>query len=160
MDGLGQVRSRNEQCVATTHGCALALGHMEATGGFDARPYEEDPESNELASGAACEVGDQLLIDVDGDGAIERFSLSELVAGHEPVELPLVPGGSATCEPSFAAPVAAGDSLLRVGVLDLDGDGRPEVVYRRGDDLFVFGAPNSPARMELLGRATLTSAPK
>ncbi len=152
LDALGKVRSQDAQCLSTTGGCALAVGELDAAGGFDARPYEEDPDEEEWLRGAACEVGEDLLIDVDGDGATERFSLAELVAGQVPVELPLRQDGKTSCEPSFAGVFG---ELIRLGVIDLDRDGRLEVVYRRGEDVFLYGAPHSPARMELLARMKL-----
>lgn len=160
VDSLGNVRSTDEQCLHATQNCSLAVGLLEPAGGFDARPYEEDPEAAELAKSAACEIGQNLAVDVDGDGTAERFSLSEILAGRSPVELPLQDEGGRTCESSFASPIADAEDLVRVGVLDLDGDGRPEVVYRNASEFLVYGAPNSPARMELLGRAKLTSSPK
>jgi hypothetical protein len=160
VDSLGKVRSQNAECWRTTRGCSLAVGMLEAAGGFKARPYEEDPEAVVLVKGAACEIGENLIVDVDGDGRAERFSLSEIMAGRSPVELPLQDEGGRTCEMSFAGAVSEESTIVRVGVLDLDGDGRPEIVYRNATELLLYGAPNSPARMELLGRATLTSSPK
>lgn len=160
VDSLGKVSSSNAECVRATRGCSLAVGVLEAAGGFRARPYEEDPEAAILAQGAACEIGQNLVVDVDGDGKAERFSLSEMFAGRAPVELPLQDEGGRTCESTFAASLESDFDISRVGVLDLDGDGRSEVVYRQANELLVYGAPNSPARMELLGRATLTSTPQ
>lgn len=158
-DSLGK-STQDAECVQATQGCSLAVGMLEPAGGFNSRPYEEDPEAAVLAAGAACEIGENLILDVDGDGTAERFSLSEIFAGRAPVELPLKDEGGRTCETSFASPVEGDGDIVRVGVLDLDDDGRPEVLYRQGSELLVYGAPNSPARMELLGRATLTSSPK
>ncbi len=161
LDSLGKVRETDSTCQAATGGCALAVGMLEPAGGFSARPYDEDPEAVSFRVGGACEVGGNLVVDVDGDSRGERFSLSEVLASRVPVELPLQDEGGRVCEPSFAAMVGEGEpALLRIGVLDLDEYGRPEVLYRLGDEFLVFGAPNSPARMELVGRATLTSAPQ
>lgn len=160
VDSLGRVTARDERCVQTTRECSLAVGLLEDAGGFEARPYEEDPKLGKTSPGVACEIGNDLVLDVDGDGAPERFDLGGLVSSHVPVELPLVEDGGRVCERSYASMEIAGSALWRAGVIDLDGDGRPEVLYRRGSELFVYGAPNSPGRMELQGRATLTSAPK
>ncbi len=160
VDSLGKVRSRDEACVRVTGECSLAIGTLEDSGGFRARPYEEDPEADDLVTGTACEIGNHLVVDVDGDGTGERFSLKQLIAGNAPVELPLLDEGGRTCEAKYAAMAVDETELVRLGVIDLDGDGRPEVIYRIGTELFVYGAPHSPARMELLGRATLTSTPK
>lgn len=160
VDSLGKVTSQDAGCQRTTLGCSLAVGMLEAAGGFNARPYEEDPEAAVLTASAACEIGSNLIVDVDADGKAERFSLSEILAGRAPVELPLKDEGGRTCEMGFAGSLSEADGIVRVGVLDLDGDGRPEVVYRTKNELLIYGAPNSPARMELLGRATLTSSPE
>ncbi|MCP4444131.1 MAG: VCBS repeat-containing protein [Myxococcales bacterium] len=160
VDSLGKIRSRDEHCVQTSHNCSLAVAPLEAAGGFQARPYEEDPDTLVLSTGVACEIGKHLVVDVDGDGTAERFSLEQLIAGKNPVELPFLEEGGRTCEMHYASVSTSLGGLTRVGVLDFDEDGRPEVVYRRGTELFVYGAPHSPARMELLGRATLTSAPE
>ncbi len=152
LDALGKVRSQDEQCLSNMSGCALAVGELEQASGFGAPPYEEDPDEQVWTRGKACEIGDDLLVDVDGDGAVERFSLSELVAGRVPVELPLQRSAEGHCDPSFAGVSGA---LIRLGVIDLDRDGRVEVLYRRGQEVFLYGAPHSPARMELLGRAKL-----
>ncbi len=160
IDALGKVASTSATCEAETHGCALAVGPIEASSGFSSRPYDEDPERQPPAASGACEVGGNLVVDVDDDGAAERFDLSELFAGRSAVELPLVKEGSRVCEATFSALVDADAALYRVAVLDFDDDGRPEIAYRLGEEILIYGAPNSPARMELLGRASLTPAPK
>lgn len=148
-------------CLAFTHGCGAALGGLEAAGGFQARPYEEDPDALRLFAGAACESKDVLSLDTDGDGQLERFSISDLRSrGPAPVELPLAKSSAEPCSSSFAAPVKGHADLVRMAVLDVDGDGRLEVLYRRNDHEFLlYGAPTNPARLELLGRQTLTVAP-
>ncbi len=154
---FGESAEEDQACVRATEGCALAIGELEAAGGFQSRPYEEDPDTESHASGAACERDEVLVVDMDGDHVAEHFSLSSLddaqVAGSE---LAYLPQASASCEASFAAPGASASSLARMAVIDLDGDGRPEILFRRGDEFLLFGAPNNPARLELLQRAQLT----
>jgi hypothetical protein len=76
-----------------------------------------------------CVAGKNVVIDVDGDGRPEAFDLDTL--GRFPEE---VVGAAAPrpCDPRFA--FAAGHDLDILGVADLDGDGRTEIVVsRRGD---------------------------
>jgi hypothetical protein len=148
-------------CRALSEGCALALGELEHAGGFEARPYEEDPERLDLFRGKACESGDVLRLDTDGDGKVELFSIADLrTPGVSPVELPMSVESAPTCVPSFAAAVPDHPDLVRMAVLDVDGDGRSEILYRRnGNEFLLYGAPSSPARLELLGRQLLTPSP-
>ena len=141
-------------CLAQTQGCGLAIGSLESAGGFEARPYEEDPEAMALAPGGACETDEVLVVDVDGDGQPEHFALADLQSqGEPPVELPLATTEQRLCQENFTAAVSGAGQLHRVAVIDVDGDGRLEILYRRALQEFVlYGAPNSPARMELLGR--------
>jgi hypothetical protein len=148
-------------CRSLSDGCSMALGELEAAGGFHSRPYEEDPERLELFRSGACEENDVLLLDTDGDGKAERFSIVDLKGtGSAPVELPLSPIEGTSCEPTFAGAVVGHSDLVRMAVLDVDGDGRIEVLYRRNSNEFLlYGAPSSPARLELLGRQSLTPTP-
>ena len=145
-------------CQSITAGCALALGELEPASGFNARPYDEDPARLDLLQSKGCEAGDFLLLDTDGDGKAEHFSTADLRGdGAAPAELPLADGSTATCEPNYAAAVIAHTDLVRMAVLDVDGDGRAEVLYRRNsNELLLYGAPSSPARLELLGQQKLT----
>ncbi len=149
-------------CRALSAGCGLALGELEAAGGFHSRPYEEDPERLNLFRGAACEGADILHLDTDGDGKAELFSIADLRRpGAPPAELPLAMEAAESCSPNFAASVPNHPDLVRIAVLDVDGDGRSEVLYRRNSSEFLlYGAPASPARLELLGRQSLSPSPK
>lgn len=159
---VGEPGADDPVCLSQTHGCALAIGPMEAAGGFESRPYEEDPDRQEIAVASACEAESVLVMDTDLDGKPERFNISDLQTETDaPVELALAPTSSAQCLPNFAAPSSALGDLVRLAVIDVDGDGRPEVLYRRGaGEFLLYGAPSNPARLELLGRALLTSSPQ
>ena len=150
----------DEICVRELAGCALAIGDLEPPGGFQSRPYEEDPDTRIYVAGAACEVGDELVVDMDGDGESEHFSIAGLRSAQDaPSELGYLGDSEASCRADFAQPVADG-ALTRVATIDLNGDGRPELMYRRGSEFLLYGAPNNPARLELLARRFLTSAPQ
>lgn len=151
--------SEDPTCLRETAGCAIAIGAMEPAGGFQASPYEEDPEVSLYPSAAACEAADELVIDMDGDGVGEHFSIAQLIGGAEaPVELPYLAASTVRCTESFADALDA-TGMTRIAVLDVDGDTRPEVLYRRNTSEFLlYGAPNNPARLELLARRVLTSA--
>jgi hypothetical protein len=163
-DSAGKRGDEDPLCLAISRGCAPALGALEAAGGFKSRPYEEDPEQLDLFRGAACEADDLLTIDLDGDGQAEHFSIADLRSPEAPVELPLADKPAKDCatsaSASFAASVRGHADLVRMAVLDVDGDGRLELLYRRNDNEFLlYGAPTSPARLELLGRQGITKAP-
>lgn len=146
-------------CLRETAGCAIAIGAIEPAGGFRARPYEEDPEVKLYPSAAACEAADELVIDMDGDGLAEHFSIAQLIGAQEaPAELPYLAASTASCTVNFAQALL-GNSVTRVAVLDVDGDSRPEVLYRRnGTEFLLYGAPNNPARLELLARRVIAPA--
>lgn len=154
-------------CVAATGGCGLAVGLVDDRG-----PAE--PDTARPAVGVACRAGDALLVDVDGDGAAEAFPLAAFV---DPVRAPAAevsaaPVVGAACDPAeptlgitVRPPADAGQPddpryhvvLDLLGVLDLDGEGRHELVlafrYPEGRTIAVYAAPQLPGRMELVGEA-------
>lgn len=151
---VGQSAKPIPVCQAITAGCGLAVGPMEDVGGFASRPYDEAPEHDEIRLGAACIVDETLVFDTDGDGKVERFGAAGLLNNVEaPSELSQTTESSITCAGSFAGVVAGHDALVRIAAGDFDGDGRYELVLRRGkDDYLLYSAPNSPARLELQGQ--------
>jgi hypothetical protein len=104
------------RCLRARGQCALAVASL----GEDGRA-----EPPRLATGGACLEGDSLAVDVDGDGQREVFDARALDA--LPDELPLVARTSA-CTPSF---VATWPGLVLLGVVDVDGDARQEIVVGR-----------------------------
>lgn len=156
----------DELCVQTRRGCGLAAATLGAPGGM-----LDDGDPAAIAVGGACRAGADLAIDVDADGTAERFPLAsfldEVRAPAE--EVTAVAAAPATCTPVFAlaglpmvvdAPGDVPDPRLRVeldvlGVLDVDGDGRHEVViglrYAERRSVAVYSAVTSAARLELVG---------
>jgi hypothetical protein len=143
-------------CKAVLDGCGLAVGGVGPAAADD--PVEVKP-------GAACVQGNALVVDIDGDGALEAFALADFLDARrgpaEEVVAGSAPGGA--CSPRFAQRgiVPAGDpgewrGLDLVGVLDVDHDGRQEIVlqlnYDEGDRKWaVYTASQMAARLTLVG---------
>lgn len=165
----GQVATRIEEpkCQAATSGCGLAVGDIT-------RP-DEPPDVAPFATGGACLSGDQLAVDIDGDGRVESFPLSGLLDGiRGPAqEWTASPTATATCKPQFqlydfqlsAAPDPGKTvdpkttvTVDLLGVVDLDGDGRKELVlalkFATVRSIVVYTATGSPERLELAGEGT------
>jgi hypothetical protein len=157
----------DETCVKATGACGLAIGSIDDAGGKDDVP--------DLDVGTACLSGDSLLIDVDGDGATESFPLATFIdtvraPAEEVLAAPVV---GPSCKASFALydltiipepedPKAPDDPRYHVvididGVVDLDGDGRREVIvsfrYEEGRTLVIYSALQQAGRLELVGEA-------
>ncbi len=152
-------------CVKAQRGCGLAVATLGEPGGAFGTA-----EAPVIAVGGACQTGDALAIDIDGDGAPEVFPLAAFV---DPVRAPAeevtaAAQVAATCTPGFArhgmipaiAPGPTLDARHKVeldllGVLDVDRDGRHEVVmafrYAERRTIAVYSAIESPVRLELVG---------
>jgi len=163
--GTGATKEYDD-CVAAQQRCGLALAVLEPAGGFAARPYEEAPDPVDYATGGGCVDGGVLHVDIDGDGEVETFEAARFVeALRGPAEeVTAVDAKEATCEPAFAVRgiVPAGDprdwrGLDLLGVVDVDGDGRFELVlvyhYEDRRTIAVYSAVSSPVRLELVGEA-------
>jgi hypothetical protein len=150
-------------CEAVVRGCGLAAAVLEPAGGFQSRPAEEDPDPAAFETGGACIAGGNLVVDIDRDGKPEAYPVAGFAsatgAGSEAVVS--VAGGGAACTPRFAfrgasAPGAGGMDVL--GVVDLDGDGRQEIVVslRAGGRQVwaLYSARESSARLERVAVAT------
>ncbi|HLU66843.1 MAG TPA: hypothetical protein VKZ63_11230 [Kofleriaceae bacterium] len=158
-------------CVAMQEHCGLAVSLLEPSGGFEARPVEEDPDPVDLPVAGACVAGGQLRFDVDGDGADEAFPASAFLdESRGPAEeVMAVPAGQGSCEPRFAlrAAVPPGDprdwrGMDVLAVADFDQDGRREVVavfqYAGRRTWALYSATDTPARLDLVGESVPWSA--
>jgi hypothetical protein len=160
-------RAEDTACTPATMGCGLAVAPI-------VRP-DDAGELPSFATGGACVQGDRLAVDIDGDGNAELFSLSEVLDGiRSPAsEWTASQVSGASCTPKFqvydiplrapAEPGGAPDPRANVtmdvlGVVDLDGDGRREVIlafrFATSRSLVVYSAPNQPQRLELAGEGT------
>jgi len=163
--GQGQ-RTEDPRCSSATNGCGLAVAELS-------RP-DDPPETPAYQIGGACLSGDALAVDVDGDGVAEVFPLSGVLDGiRGPAqEWPANPNLTASCAPKFVLydvrlvpETQAGKPpdpkavvlFDLLGVVDLDADGRKELVialrFPTVRTIVVYGATSSPGRLELIGEA-------
>lgn len=165
-DAGGGQRSEDPKCVPATGGCGLAVGEL-------ARP-DDPPPLPAFQTAGACLAGDALALDIDGDGSMEQFPLASVLDG---VRSPAAEW-TAVPKPATAVPCKAAFVLFDVrltpviepgkpidqkhvvgmdvlGVIDLDGDGRREIVlalkFPTVRTIVVYTAPGSPQRLELAG---------
>jgi hypothetical protein len=161
--GQGQ-RAEDPRCAPATNGCGLAVAEIT-------RP-DDPPTTPAYQTGGACLSGDALAVDIDGDGAVEWFPLSGVLDGiRGPAqEWSAAQNARTLCTPKFvvydiklepeAAPGKSPDPkavvmLDLMGVVDLDGDGRKELVialrFPTVRTVVVYSATGSPQRLELVG---------
>ena len=160
-------------CIKSQAHCGLALAVLEPNGG-GAAPFEEDPDPASFPVSGACVAGDKLIVDIDGDGAEEAYPVAAFL---DPVRAPAeevsaVPRGKDRCKPTFSArrvlPPSApkrwrGRNLHHwlgldlLGVIDIDGDSRREIVvsYHYADrrTWAVYSALSTVGRLDLVGEA-------
>lgn len=153
-------------CKAATAGCGLAVAevtHPDEPG--DARAY---------VTGGACVNGNDLAVDIDGDGRVESFPLATVLDGSRApaAEWSAAATTTAGCKPAFqvfgtkllaeAEPGRSVDPKTQVtmdvlGVVDLDGDGRREVIlalqFQTIRTIVVYTATAQAQRLELAGEA-------
>ena len=161
----GQPRVDEPACVASLASCGLAVAEIE-------RP-DDPPETPRLTTGGACISGDQLAVDIDGDGIVESFPLAQVLDGIRgpAAEWSAAPTSGAACTPTFQlydvklaaeVPGKPNDPKAMVwldvmGVVDLDGDGKQELVlalrFPTVRSIVVYGTTGIPQRLELLGEA-------
>jgi len=125
--------ARASACGEAQLQCGLAVASL-AVDGADVPP--------KLRTGGACVEGDKILrVDLDGDGLAEAFAvagfLDELRAPAAEVDAAVASAAKATCTASFSLPLLvrgrdakAFRALDLVGVVDLDDDGRLELVMQ------------------------------
>ncbi|HVV84689.1 MAG TPA: hypothetical protein VHE35_16600, partial [Kofleriaceae bacterium] len=152
-------------CVAATGGCGLAVATISTGGAF------QPLEAPDVRLGGACVSGDAVIVDIDGDGTPEVFPLAGFLdAGRAPAdELSAAAAVPAPCTPTYthygiAVALDAADTDPRhrvtidlLGVLDLDADGRMELVlglrYSERRTIAVYSAQESAARLSLIGES-------
>ena len=163
-DAGGGQRVEDPKCGAAVGGCGLAVGVL-------GRP-DDPPPIPAFVTGAVCLSGDALAVDIDGDGVIESFPLAGVLDGvRSPAEeWSAAPTAGAACKPTFEiydvqlAPAAEPGkrvdpkqivSLDVLGVVDVDGDGRKEIVlsfeFPTVRTVVVYTATGAPTRLELAG---------
>jgi hypothetical protein len=160
------IRADDPRCAAATGGCGLAVSEISHPG--------EPLDTPSYATGGACLSGDELAVDIDGDGNVESFPIAEVLDGiRGPVsEWSAAPTAAAACTPHFqlydiklspqpegGKPVSAKGTVIvdLLGVVDLDGDGRKELVvglrFPTVRSIAVYSAVESPLRLSLVGEA-------
>lgn len=176
----GQMQTRGEDpaCGLATKGCGIAVGEI-------AHP-DDVPPSPVFATSGACMSGDDLAVDIDGDGVLETFPIANALDGIRApasewsASATATPSAPGPCKPTFAVyglklmaparsakaipvkgvPVApaAGDAMVTLdvlGVIDLDGDGRKELIlamrFPTVRSIVVYTATESSQRLELAG---------
>ncbi len=165
-EGVQGARTENPACGPALRGCGVAVGELT-------RP-DDPPQTPKFPTGGACLSGDSLAIDIDGDKIAESFPLATVLDGvRSPAdEWSAGPTAGAACAPSFqlydirlVAPPEPGKAIDTkstvvldvLGVLDLDGDGRNEVVlalrFPTVRTIVVYTAPGSAQRLELAGES-------
>jgi hypothetical protein len=154
-------------CLAAQRGCGLAVAKLGPPGGAFG-----EGEAPDIAVGGVCKSGDVLAIDVDNDGSPEMFPLGSFV---DAIRAPATEVSAAqvvapACTPVFALhnlkPKPEAGTVMEgklkldldvLGVVDVDGDGRREVVvafrYHEGRTIAVYSAMSTSARLELVGES-------
>lgn len=165
----GEIKTRTEDptCNLATSGCGIAVGEVTHP--------DDERGTQTYVTGGACLSGDSLAVDIDGDGRIESFPIAGVLDGtRSPApEWSAAATSTAACDPKFALYniqlAAAPDpgkpvdpksvvTMDVLGVLDLDGDGRRELVlalkFATVRTIVVYTATAQPQRLELAGEAT------
>lgn len=167
LDARGTASDPDPACVEAQAHCGLAIAPVEPGSGFTARPYGEEPDPIALRTGGGCAANDTLFVDIDGDGVTESFPAADFLG---PVrgpaeEVSAVPMKRSGCKPAFSvrhvlppADPKHWRGLDLVGVIDLDGDGRFELVmsYHYSDrrTWAVYTAIGNAGRLELAAEST------
>ncbi len=130
--------SSDASCVSALGQCGLALSVLESASGSLARPYEEQGDPASFGIGQGCVADGKLIVDVDADGKGEAFAVEDFVAAFtEPSDsVNAIENGESQCQGTFAAAnVMTGTDpkgfrgMDLIGVVDMDGDKRRELVF-------------------------------
>jgi hypothetical protein len=162
-DAGGGTRVEDPKCGAATRGCGIAVGELGRA--------EDPPPIPKYTTGGACLSGDAIAVDIDGDGVVESFPLAGVLDGvrSPSQEWTAAPTAGAACKPTFelydvkivpqSEPGKVPDknivSLSVLAVVDVDGDGRKELVlsleFPTVRTIVVYTATAAPTRLELVG---------
>lgn len=159
-------RAEDPKCGPATNGCGIAVGEISRS--------DEAASKMDLATGGACMSGNELAVDIDGDGKIESFPIAGVLdSTRAPAqEWTASPTSTAACTPTYQVydlklapeprpgkPADKGVVTIDVlGVVDLDADGRKELVlamkFPTVRSIVVYTATERAERLELAGEAT------
>jgi hypothetical protein len=166
-------RAEDPKCQPATKGCGIAVGEITTPDEPDRKPT--------FTTGGACISGNELAVDIDGDGMIESFPIAGVLDGVRApaAEWTASPTATAACTPTFhvynmklAPPERAGKAPGRgvvvvdkgdvtidvLGVIDLDADGRRELIlamkFPTVRTILVYTATSSSQRLELAGEGS------
>ncbi len=166
-DAGGGNRTEDPKCGPATAGCGIAIGEIGRS--------DDPPAKVSYQTGGACLSGDSLTVDIDGDGVTESFPLVGVLDGirSPAAEWTAAPVAGAPCKPTFqlyemrlAPPPEPGKAadpkhivnLVLLGVVDVDGDGRKELIFSLDfptvRTIVVYTSTGSPQRLELAGEGT------
>ena len=162
-----QSRAEEPKCGQVMNGCGLAVGEITHP--------DDSPATVAYQTGGACLSGDQLAVDIDGDGKVESFPVTGILDGIRgpAAEWTASPTAQAACTPKFqlydlklapepdpGKPVdqKAVVYMDLLGVVDLDADGRKELVvalrFPTVRSIVIYSATESTQRLDLVGEAT------
>ncbi len=159
-------RIDDARCAAATSGCGIAIGELTAP--------DDPPPSANFTTGGACMSGNELAVDIDGDGRTESFPLAGMLDSVRApaAEWTASPTAGAACTPTYqiyglqlvpepraGKPADKGVVTVDVlGVVDLDADGRRELIlamhFATVRAIVVYTATATAERLELAGEAT------
>jgi hypothetical protein len=122
-------------CKTVMGACALGVGWV------DPPDLDSVPEPQ---LGTACALEGRLVVDVDRDGTPESFPLAALAA--EDGEVTGGPRAGACPKPAFATRLTSSVDL--VAVVDLDEDGRFEIVLQSRSRWILYAAKQSASRLD------------
>ncbi|HEY5927787.1 MAG TPA: hypothetical protein VIV11_39145 [Kofleriaceae bacterium] len=159
-------RAEEPKCGSATRGCGIAVGEITAP--------DDPPHTVTFTTGGACISGNEIAVDIDGDGKIESFPIAGALDGIRApaAEWSASPTATATCKPTYqvydmklapeARPKHPAEKAMVIvdvlGVIDLDADGRRELIlamrFPTVRSIVVYTSTSSPQRLELAGEAT------
>jgi hypothetical protein len=67
------VRAEDPKCGPATRGCGIAVGEIVSP--------DDPPHAPSFTTGTACVAGTELVVDIDGDGALEAFPIAGALDG-------------------------------------------------------------------------------